>query len=332
MERFTSHEHLDSARLIHMNGRVFDPEIARFLSADPLIQAPNNLQSYNRYSYTLNNPLIFTDPSGYSWLSREWKRAKKRATRLRDAVKGFLVGGIPGAFYGYNYRKARDYGYSKSQAQKQGAIAGAVTGAAMAIGNVACGPPCAAKAAAIAYVMQTPTGRSATQSVSKEVFNDFLGIDDQNVADFLAATVVSSGVDYGIQAGINYYTKPPGLTTGAQPIDPNRLNTSDPLYGDLIENQGVGAQGNITKIGIDRAGIGGKVYPLYNDSGEVVGLIGASPAWSQGAVENGLVTHTATVLQSPGGQYYNSMRGAFTGSSKWCLKCIWYNWGLPPNV
>ncbi|OIR25173.1 hypothetical protein BGC33_05595 [Bathymodiolus thermophilus thioautotrophic gill symbiont] len=50
---------------IHMNGRVYDPSIGRFLSADPNIQAPYNTQSYNRYSYTINNPLKYTDPDGY---------------------------------------------------------------------------------------------------------------------------------------------------------------------------------------------------------------------------------------------------------------------------
>ncbi|OIR24455.1 hypothetical protein BGC33_03690 [Bathymodiolus thermophilus thioautotrophic gill symbiont] len=50
---------------IHMNGRVYDPSIGRFLSADPNIQAPYNAQSYNRYSYVLNNPLKYTYPSGF---------------------------------------------------------------------------------------------------------------------------------------------------------------------------------------------------------------------------------------------------------------------------
>jgi hypothetical protein len=48
-----------------MNGRIYDPTLGRFLQADPYIQAPKNSQSYNRYSYVLNNPLSFTDPSGY---------------------------------------------------------------------------------------------------------------------------------------------------------------------------------------------------------------------------------------------------------------------------
>jgi hypothetical protein len=48
-----------------MNGRIYDPTLGRFLQADPFIQYPNNSQSFNRYSYVLNNPLSYTDPSGY---------------------------------------------------------------------------------------------------------------------------------------------------------------------------------------------------------------------------------------------------------------------------
>ena len=62
---FTGHEHLDNLDLIHMSGRVYDPRIARFISADPYITQPFHSQGLNRYSYVLNNPLAFTDPSGF---------------------------------------------------------------------------------------------------------------------------------------------------------------------------------------------------------------------------------------------------------------------------
>ena len=62
---FTDHEHLDESQLIHMNGRVYDYNLGRFLSVDPFIQAPGNSQSMNPYSYIMNNPLAGTDPSGY---------------------------------------------------------------------------------------------------------------------------------------------------------------------------------------------------------------------------------------------------------------------------
>jgi RHS repeat-associated protein len=62
---FTMHEHLDSTGFIHMNGRVYDPLIGRFASADPHVQAPFDPQSLNRYSYVRNNPLRYVDPSGF---------------------------------------------------------------------------------------------------------------------------------------------------------------------------------------------------------------------------------------------------------------------------
>ena len=62
---FTGHEHLDQVGLIHMGGRVYDPEIGRFLSPDPFVQFPASTQGFNRYAYVSNNPLSYTDPSGY---------------------------------------------------------------------------------------------------------------------------------------------------------------------------------------------------------------------------------------------------------------------------
>lgn len=62
---FTGHEHLDNLDLIHMNGRVYDPQLGRFISADPYVSAPFNGQGLNRYSYVWNNPLIYIDPSGF---------------------------------------------------------------------------------------------------------------------------------------------------------------------------------------------------------------------------------------------------------------------------
>lgn len=62
---FTGHDQLDSHNLVHMGGRVYDPNLGRFLSADLFVQSPYDSQSYNRYSYTFNNPLSYTDPTGY---------------------------------------------------------------------------------------------------------------------------------------------------------------------------------------------------------------------------------------------------------------------------
>jgi RHS repeat-associated protein len=64
---YTFHEHLEEFNLINMNGRMYDPLLARFLNADPLLQDNTDGQNYNRYSYVLNNPTKYTDPSGYAY-------------------------------------------------------------------------------------------------------------------------------------------------------------------------------------------------------------------------------------------------------------------------
>ena len=94
---FTGHEQLDLVNLIHMNGRVYDPTIGRFLSADPNIQAPENTQSLNRYSYVLNNPLSYTDPSGF-FFSKIFKAVaklfKKAISVVGEVVTGKWLSGI----------------------------------------------------------------------------------------------------------------------------------------------------------------------------------------------------------------------------------------------
>ena len=61
---FTGHEHLTTYGVINMNGRMYDPTVGRFLAPDNFVQMPDFSQSFNRYSYCLNNPLKYTDPSG----------------------------------------------------------------------------------------------------------------------------------------------------------------------------------------------------------------------------------------------------------------------------
>ena len=61
---FTGHEHLFDFGLINMNGRIYDPLMSMMLSPDNNIQMPQALQNFNRYSYCLNNPLRYNDPTG----------------------------------------------------------------------------------------------------------------------------------------------------------------------------------------------------------------------------------------------------------------------------
>ena len=67
-----------------MNGRIYDSEAGRFFSADPHIQFPLSTQGFNRYSYVGNNPLSYSDPSGFSV---NWGAVGQ----LLDAIGDYLV-------------------------------------------------------------------------------------------------------------------------------------------------------------------------------------------------------------------------------------------------
>ncbi len=88
---YTGHEHIEEVDLINMNGRVYDPVLGRFLSPDPYVQAPEMSINFNRYAYCLNNPLIYTDPTGEIFgLIWAVNRAVKSADRKVSYVKGTI--------------------------------------------------------------------------------------------------------------------------------------------------------------------------------------------------------------------------------------------------
>ena len=61
---FTGHEHYDMLGIINANARLYDPVIGRFFSPDPFVQTPDFTQGFNRYSYCMNNPVMYSDPTG----------------------------------------------------------------------------------------------------------------------------------------------------------------------------------------------------------------------------------------------------------------------------
>ncbi len=90
---YTGHEDVAGLDIIHMNGRIYDAHIGRFLQADPHIQAPQNSQSFNRYAYVINNPLTLTDPSGF-FFSGLKKFVKKWGKMIVAAVVSYYTFGL----------------------------------------------------------------------------------------------------------------------------------------------------------------------------------------------------------------------------------------------
>jgi RHS repeat-associated protein len=96
---YTGHEHIDNLGVIHMNARLYDPQLGRFLQADPVIQDMTSAQSQNAYSYVLNNPLSMTDPSGASWISSNWRTVLSIAISIWLPGSGFFTAlGVTSSF------------------------------------------------------------------------------------------------------------------------------------------------------------------------------------------------------------------------------------------
>ena len=107
---YTGHEYLSWFGLINMNARLYDPVLGRFLSPDPYVQMPDFSQNFNRYSYCLNNPLMYVDEDGESfilvaaiigaWMGMGQAMISSDKTGWglgEDMFKGALVGGAAGA-------------------------------------------------------------------------------------------------------------------------------------------------------------------------------------------------------------------------------------------
>ncbi len=101
---YTGHEHISIFNLVNMNGRVYDPVLARFLTADPFISDQANFQSYNRYSYVHNSPNNLVDPSGYLHIHiggtiGKWAHsASKTIQGIGNGIKSIANGHIRDGF------------------------------------------------------------------------------------------------------------------------------------------------------------------------------------------------------------------------------------------
>jgi RHS repeat-associated protein len=129
---YTGHEMADEVGIIHMNGRIYDPKLGRFLQADPFVQEPHWTQSLNRYSYGFNNPLNGTDPSGYIFGIDDLFVAIAVYAVSTIAAKADIpllstVANIVGCAYGYCTASSFGNGYGSTGSFSAGLKAGAMS-------------------------------------------------------------------------------------------------------------------------------------------------------------------------------------------------------------
>ena len=111
-----------------LNGRIYDAGTGRMMQADPVVQAPSNLQNYNAFSYVINNPLSYTDPSGY-FFKALGKFVKKYWRVIAAAVVTYFTAGAVGGWAASWAAGAFGAG-TTAAAVAGGALTGAIAGAA----------------------------------------------------------------------------------------------------------------------------------------------------------------------------------------------------------
>jgi len=94
---FTGQEQDGDMGLTDMKGRIYDPLAGRFMSADPIVQAPFWSQGLNRYSYVFNNPVNYTDPSGFVAEGLGYFASNPSFTGTASGAGGSALGGVLGA-------------------------------------------------------------------------------------------------------------------------------------------------------------------------------------------------------------------------------------------
>lgn len=214
---FTGQHTERAVGLIYMNARYYDPELRRFVSADPVIGDVSNPQALNRYSYVLGNPLAFTDPSGH-WVH-------------------IVVGALVGAAFGYGsqvYGNIRSGGFSASALTDvdwkpiaAGAVAGAVGAATFGLGLAAMGAAGAGGglvATAAAGFASGAASYAAGVAVGNTLAGRPLG------SGITPQRVLAAGAVGGALAGAGYMV---GRALGSGPLKPGVKSHSGVTYRDL---------------------------------------------------------------------------------------------------
>ena len=93
-------QYLDGTGLLFYNARYYDPVLARFVSPDPIGINLNNPQTRNRFAYVLNNPLKYTDPTGF---------CSETTTTEAEVAENTRCGQLASELEGYGYQLGNLY-------------------------------------------------------------------------------------------------------------------------------------------------------------------------------------------------------------------------------
>ncbi len=204
-----------------MNGRFYDYQLARFLSPDPYVQDTTNPQNFNRYSYCLNNPLKYTDPTGeIAWL----------VPVILGTVAGAYSGGVIANNGSYNpikwdYHRGKIWGYMFG-----GAVAGAASsyvGCAIAASGIPMASTAAIAGASFVNSIGTNMYTRGETPVSISIGVASYDFDNKKFG-FLGkkgnSALENIGYSFGVLANVSY------ILAGLKPGNVELRTENDPNY------------------------------------------------------------------------------------------------------
>ena len=100
--------------LYYLNSRYYSPEFGRFINADSQLNLKDGIPGYNLFAYCNNNPIMYSDPSGHSFI-------------LACIIVGAVLGGLAGGYIAAKSSKAQT-GKINGWTAAGGILAGGVLG------------------------------------------------------------------------------------------------------------------------------------------------------------------------------------------------------------
>ena len=304
---FTGHEAVDGTGVIHMNGRIYDAEVGRFLQADPVIQAPDNAQSWNAYTYCFNNPLAYTDPSGNislrqalglviavaaSFISGQYWIAGKYLAAFGVAVAGGFAagavstgtvrGGVIGAFgaamsFGIATMGLGPYANVFAQGLSGGIVEG-VSGGDFGNGFISAG----------LTASFLPQYGHIGNDIARSAVGAIVG---GSISKITGGKFANGAINGAIQAAMSKKSSP--VNSAETPRDPGSLEKATAAmhaFNTAMNDDDVFLLYNSWQEAADAFGRIATRLDLSVEVGVLIGRIGdhflLGPAWSRGAVDN----------------------------------------------
>jgi RHS repeat-associated protein len=281
---YTAHEHDDEVALINMNAREYDPIIARFISPDSIIPGALSSQAYNRYTYTNNNPLSYTDPSGH------WSLRKAAQNVARAAVMAVTGPGLVGAKLAYEANKAAYNAYSSAHKYVKRHVDQTLMDhqwarTALMAASFICAPYCTAAAATYMAHISGASNQDALKSGAKAyVASDIMSPGDVN-SSLWYEQAVFSGVKGGVASTVQGGSFTDGFRTTFMIETLSMANLQ--MRKTVIEWAGRDPRNKAFPAGLSKGiGDGIKTAGAYYD--ELTGACGSPTGGCQGEVGEGV--------------------------------------------